>query len=163
MSVTEPLADAAPVPVLQLRNVWKTYRGDGVEVHALRGVDLDVQAGEYVAIMGPSGSGKSTLMNVIGCLDVASHGQYVLDGEDVAHLTDKLLGTRTKVYVLVVTLPFSDKFWAEGFCDMRQKSWQEGQIHAFEEFGGVPRMWVPDNAATATDRTAAPRVTQMAQ
>lgn len=51
---------------------------------------------------------------------------------DVAHLTDKLLGTRTKVYVLVVTLPFSDKFWAEGFCDMRQKSWQEGQIHAFE-------------------------------
>ncbi len=56
---------------------------------------------------------------------------------DVAHLTDKLLGTRTKVYVLVVTLPFSDKFWAEGFCDMRQKSWQEGQIHAFEEFGGV--------------------------
>lgn len=71
---------------------------------------------------------------------------------DVAHLTDKLLGTRTKVYVLVVTLPFSDKFWAEGFCDMRQKSWQEGQIHAFEEFGGVPRMWVPDNAATATDR-----------
>ena len=78
---------------------------------------------------------------------------------DVAHLTDKLLGTRTKVYVLVVTLPFSDKFWAEGFCDMRQKSWQEGQIHAFEEFGGVPRMWVPDNAATATDRAAAPRVT----
>ena len=88
MSVTEPLADAAPVPVLQLRNVWKTYRGDGVEVHALRGVDLDVQAGEYVAIMGPSGSGKSTLMNVIGCLDVPSHGQYVLDGEDVAHRTD---------------------------------------------------------------------------
>ena len=64
-------------------------------------------------------------------------------GRRRAHLTDKLLGTRTKVYVLVVTLPFSDKFWAEGFCDMRQKSWQEGQIHAFEEFGGVPRMWVP--------------------
>ena len=78
---------------------------------------------------------------------------------DVAHLTDKLLGTKTKVYVLVVTLPFSDKFWAEGFCDMRQKSWQEGQTHAFEEFGGVPRMWVPDNAATAADRAAAPRVT----
>ena len=91
MSVTEPLADAAPVPVLQLRNVWKTYRGDGVEVHALRGVDLDVQAGEYVAIMGPSGSGKSTLMNVIGCLDVPTAGQYVLDGEDVAHLSDNAL------------------------------------------------------------------------
>ena len=78
---------------------------------------------------------------------------------DVAHLTDKLLGTKTKVYVLVVTLPFSDKFWAEGFCDMGQKPWQEGRTHAFEEFGGVPRMWVPDNAATAADRAAAPRVT----
>lgn len=78
---------------------------------------------------------------------------------DTACLTDKLSGAKTKVYVLVVTLPFSGKFWAEGFCDMRQKSWQDGQIHAFEEFGGVPRMWVPDNAATATDRTSAPRVT----
>lgn len=84
---------------------------------------------------------------------------YIDWAGDVAHLTDKLLGTKTKVFVLVVTLPFSDKFWAEGFCDMKQKSWQEGQVHAFEEFGGVPRMWVPDNAATATDRTNVPRVT----
>ena len=80
---------------------------------------------------------------------------YIDWAGDTAFLTDRLLGTKTKVYVLVVTLPFSDKFWAEGFCDMKQKSWQEGQMGAFEEFGGVPRMWVPDNAATATDRTAA--------
>ncbi len=84
---------------------------------------------------------------------------YIDWAGDVAHLTDKLLGAKTKVYVLVVTLPFSDKFWAEGFCDMKQKSWQDGQVNAFEEFGGVPRMWVPDNAATATDRTNVPRVT----
>ena len=84
---------------------------------------------------------------------------YIDWAGDAAYLTDKLLGTKTKVYVLVVTLPFSDKFWAEGFCDMKQKSWQDGHMHAFEEFGGVPRMWVPDNAATATDRTSAPRVT----
>ncbi len=84
---------------------------------------------------------------------------YIDWAGDPAYLTDKLLGTKTKVYVLVVTLPFSDKFWAEGFCDMKQRSWQEGHVHAFEEFGGVPRMWVPDNAATATDRTGAPRVT----
>ena len=84
---------------------------------------------------------------------------YIDWAGDTAHLTDKLLGAKTKVYVLVVTLPFSDKFWAEGFCDMRQKSWQDGQMHAFEEFGGVPRMWVPDNAATATDRAGVPRVT----
>ena len=84
---------------------------------------------------------------------------YIDWAGDVAHLTDKLLGSKTKAYVLVVTLPFSGKFWAEGFCDMKQKSWQDGQIHAFEEFGGAPRMWVPDNAATATDRTNAQRVT----
>ena len=83
---------------------------------------------------------------------------YIDWAGDTAHLTDKLLGTKTKVHVLVVVLPFSGRFWAEGFCDMKQRSWQEGQMHAFEEFGGVPRMWVPDNAATATNR-AAPQVT----
>lgn len=83
---------------------------------------------------------------------------YIDWAGDPAYLTDKLLGTKTKVRVLVVTLPFSGKFWAGGFCDMKQRSWQEGHMRAFEEFGGVPRMWVPDNAATATDRTA-PQVT----
>ncbi|WP_300082976.1 ABC transporter ATP-binding protein [Propioniciclava sp.] len=94
-SLLEPVEAADPpvqpvdaYPVLQLRNVWKTYATGAVQVHALRGVDLDVHAGEYVAIMGPSGSGKSTLMNIIGCLDVATHGQYVLDGTDVAHMSD---------------------------------------------------------------------------
>lgn len=77
---------------------------------------------------------------------------------DTAHLTDRLLGTKTKVHVPVVVPPFPGRLWAEGFCDMRQRSWQEGQTHAFEGFGGVPRMWVPDNAATATNR-AAPQVT----
>ena len=65
---------------------------------------------------------------------------YIDWAGDVAYLTDRLLGSKTKVYVMVVALPFSGKFWAEGFCDMKQKSWQEGQMHAFEEFGGVPRM-----------------------
>lgn len=77
---------------------------------------------------------------------------------DTAAVTDRLTGARSKVYVLVVCLPFSDRFWAQGFTDMTQRSWQEGQMRAFEEFGGVPRMLVPDNAATATDRSAA-RVT----
>ena len=63
-----------------------------VEVHALRGVDLDIWPGEMVAIMGPSGSGKSTLMNIIGCLDVPTAGSYQLDGEDVSQLNDDQLG-----------------------------------------------------------------------
>ncbi len=71
-----------------LEEVTRTYATDSVEVHALRGVSLEVRANEYVALMGPSGSGKSTLMNLIGCLDSPTSGRYQLDGEDVAELDD---------------------------------------------------------------------------
>ncbi|WP_455135984.1 DDE-type integrase/transposase/recombinase [Thermophilibacter sp.] len=79
---------------------------------------------------------------------------YIDWAGDTAWLTDRLTGARTKVYVIVVALPYSDRFWAQGFTDMRQRSWQEGQARAFQDFGGVPRMLVPDNAATATDRSS---------
>ena len=71
--------------------VTKTYKNGALEVPVLHGIDLTVQQGEYVAIMGPSGSGKSTLMNIIGCLDRATSGRYVLDGEDVSDLDDNAL------------------------------------------------------------------------
>lgn len=77
---------------------------------------------------------------------------YIDWAGDVAKLTDKITGRTTRVYVLVVVLPFSGLFWAHGFTDMRQQSWLEGHMAAFEMFGGVPRMLVPDNCATATDR-----------
>jgi putative ABC transport system ATP-binding protein len=84
--------------VVQLRGITKTYRiGREITVNALRGVDLDVRAAEFLAIMGPSGSGKSTLMNVLGCLDVADGGTYVLAGENVNKLSDdKLASIRNK-------------------------------------------------------------------
>src|SRR6476646_8373424 len=69
-------------------NLWKTYEMGGEKVHALRGVDLQIRKGEYVAIMGPSGSGKSTLMNLIGCLDSPSSGKYWLAGRLVSELDD---------------------------------------------------------------------------
>ncbi|MBP1643089.1 MAG: macrolide transporter ATP-binding protein [Acidobacteria bacterium] len=76
---------------LELRNVVKTYALDSVEVQALRGVSFAVADNEYAAIMGPSGSGKSTMMNLIGCLDVPTSGEYFLDGEDVSKLDDDAL------------------------------------------------------------------------
>jgi putative ABC transport system ATP-binding protein len=78
-------------PVIELRNVVKTYAMGEVEVHALRGVSLRVDRGDFVAIMGASGSGKSTMMNIVGCLDVPTRGQYWLDGVDVRRLDDRAL------------------------------------------------------------------------
>ncbi len=78
-------------PVIELKDIAKIYQMGDVEVHALRGVSLQICQGEMVAIMGPSGSGKSTLMNVIGCLDQPTRGRYRLAGEDVSRLGDDAL------------------------------------------------------------------------
>ena len=83
--------------VIEIKNLYKDYYLGDVEVNVLRGIDLEVEQGEYLSIMGPSGSGKSTLMNIIGCLDKPTKGQYYLDGTDISSLdSDSLAEIRNK-------------------------------------------------------------------
>jgi len=74
--------------LIETHNLWKTYEMGAEKVHALRGASINIEKGEYVAIMGPSGSGKSTLMNLIGCLDTPTQGEYLLNGKKVNQMND---------------------------------------------------------------------------
>ena len=83
--------EAVTEPVIRVRQLEKNYRMGMQTIHALNGVDCDIRENEYVAVMGPSGSGKSTLMNIIGCLDRPSEGEYWLSGENVSRFGDRAL------------------------------------------------------------------------
>jgi len=93
-------------PLVELSGIWKIYDG-GVEVQALRGVDLRIYPGEYVAIMGPSGSGKSTLMHILGLLDSPTRGSYLLAGEEVSKLSPARLATLRNRFIGFVFQAFN--------------------------------------------------------
>jgi len=80
-----------PQPIITIKEIGRKYVIGSEVIHALKSVSLDINKGEFVALMGPSGSGKSTLMNILGCLDTPSSGTYILNGTDVSHMTDDAL------------------------------------------------------------------------
>ncbi len=88
VEINRSVTSGAPEALISMRNIWKTYQMGVEELHALQGVSFEVQKGEYLAIIGPSGSGKSTLMNLIGCLDSPSKGQYWINGNLVSTMSD---------------------------------------------------------------------------
>ena len=98
--------------IIKLDNVWKIYKMGKVEVPALRGMNLEVKTGEFLAIMGPSGSGKSTAMNMVGCLDVPTKGRIFLEGQDISKLSEsdlaqirgKKIGFIFQTFNLILTL-----------------------------------------------------------
>jgi putative ABC transport system ATP-binding protein len=95
--VTAAALEPSPVQLIEMHELTRVYQLGPQEIYALRGIDLIISPGEYVAIMGPSGSGKSTLMNIIGCLDRPSAGRYLLDGVPVESMTeDELAAIRNK-------------------------------------------------------------------
>ncbi len=91
VELNEVVRGASTVPVIEVEDIHKFYQLGETQVHALRGVNLTIEPGEFVAIMGASGSGKSTFMNLLGCLDRPSSGKYMLEGDDVSQLDKKAL------------------------------------------------------------------------
>jgi putative ABC transport system ATP-binding protein len=83
-------------PLIQITNIKRDFVLGNEIVYVLKGIDLQINKGEYVALMGPSGSGKSTLMNLLGCLDTPTSGSYILNGKDVSQMRDELAEIRNK-------------------------------------------------------------------
>jgi putative ABC transport system ATP-binding protein len=147
--------------LIETQDLWKTYLMGAEEIHALRGVSISIEQGEYVAIMGPSGSGKSTLLNVLGLLDEPSTGEYLLDGEPTSGLTERarsglrayrigfvfqafhLVGYRTAVENVETGLLYQR---------VRRKEREQRAIDVLEQVGLADRMWATPTQMSGGER-----------
>lgn len=125
--------------MIELSNIWRTYRVGDSEVHALRDVDLVLDKGDYLAVVGPSGSGKSTLLNILGCLDRPTSGEYVFDGNEVNRLPDS---ERTRLRQHGIGFVFQ-------FFHLLTRLTAQGNVELPMMFAGVPRTERRSRAARA--------------
>ena len=144
MTATSAALEAQPSAetIISLRGVTKVYDAGENAVHALRGVDLDVRRGEYLAIMGPSGSGKSTLMHILGCLDVPTAGDYWLAGREVSRLSSRELADVRNREIGFVFQSFN----------LLPRATLLRNVELPMLYGGVPRVERRDRAMAALDR-----------
>lgn len=127
--------------MIELSNIWRTYRVGDSEVHALRDVDLVLDKGDYLAVVGPSGSGKSTLLNILGCLDRPTSGEYVFDGDEVNRLPDS---ERTRLRQHEIGFVFQ-------FFHLLTRLTAQGNVELPMMFAGVPRTERRGRAARALE------------
>jgi putative ABC transport system ATP-binding protein len=125
--------------LIELSNIWRTYRVGDSKVHALRDVDLVLDKGDYLAVVGPSGSGKSTLLNILGCLDRPTSGEYVFDGNEVNRLPDS---ERTRLRQHGIGFVFQ-------FFHLLTRLTAQGNVELPMMFAGVPRTERRSRAARA--------------
>jgi len=127
--------------LIELRDIWRTYQVGDSEVHALRDVDLTLDQGDYLAVVGPSGSGKSTLLNILGCLDRPTSGEYVFRGREVNGLPD---GERTRMRQHEIGFVFQ-------FFHLLSRLTAQGNVELPMLFAGVARGERRDRAARALE------------
>ncbi len=127
--------------LIELSNIWRTYRVGDSEVNALRDVDLVLDKGDYLAVVGPSGSGKSTLLNILGCLDRPTSGEYVFDGDEVNRLPDS---ERTRLRQHEIGFVFQ-------FFHLLTRLTAQGNVELPMMFAGVPRTERRGRAARALE------------
>ena len=156
------MLNAVHMAVISVKDLTKTYIVGEVEVRALRGVSLDVQTGEFVAVTGPSGSGKSTFMHILGCLDRPTTGQYVLDGKNVSSMSRDELARDPQPQDRVRLPGFQPALAHDGARQRRAAAPLQRRRVAQDRANGIDARWRPLRRSASTTARTTTRISSRA-